>query len=112
LNTDLSRVRCMTAYSSLNGEERDERVHWSALFGWAGTVEQLFSNEWGRSASSFKMSGCNDPLFHMSLVTKYLVIFYPTGVWELHFRSGKLSCAYKLKCRPKNMLDTAKLGFQ
>jgi hypothetical protein len=62
--------------------------------------------------SSFWMSGCNDPLFHVSWTTKYLVISYPTGIWELHLRSGELNCTYKLKYRPQNMLDTTKLGFQ
>jgi hypothetical protein len=61
---------------------------------------------WARKSG---MSGCNDPLFHMSSVTKYLGISYPTGIWELRFRSGKLNCTYELKCRPEKYVAYDKI---
>jgi hypothetical protein len=89
----------------------DERIYWPALFGWAGSTDQLVSNEWGPYSSSFKMSGCYDSLFHMSWTTKYLVISYPTGIWELHFRSGELNCTYELKYRPHKYVGYDKSRF-
>ncbi len=101
----------MTASNSLSGKEWNERIHWLALFRWVESTDQLFSNERDPSTRSFKMSGCNDPLFHMSWVTKYFVISYPIGIWELHFRSGKLNCTYELKCRPQKYVGYDKSRF-
>jgi hypothetical protein len=101
----------MAASSSLSGEEWNERIHWPALFKWAESVHQLFSNERNPSTSSFQLSGCNDPFFHMSWANKYLVISYPTGIWELHFRSDELNCTYELKCRPQKYVGYDKTRF-
>ncbi len=112
----------MTASSSLSGEEWNERIHWPALFGWVGSTDQLFLNERGLPTSSFRMSGIRrpallkwaesvDPLFHMSWATKYLVFSYPTGIWELHFRSDELNCTYELKYRPQKYVGYDKTRF-
>jgi hypothetical protein len=65
-------------------------IHRPALLKWAGSV---------------------DPLFHMSWATKYLVISYPTGIWELHFRPGELNCTYELKYRPQKYVGYDKTRF-
>ncbi len=79
LTSESYPARRMTASSSLSGEEWNERNPLTSYF-WMSEVCRPALFEWAESV---------DQLFHMSWATKYLVISYPTGIWELQYRPQK-----------------------